>query len=141
MYKLTDALSSMASISALQASYWNMYMGVLLAFLTFLLNSWEKEKNRLAVTFLGIGLCAFFISNLSQIYGLQERYDAALIASIEFAKANADQIPSEFLGFLVNRPSMRTAPYLALVHVIVDLGLIGLLVFNYRRSKLSPQPK
>jgi hypothetical protein len=141
MYKLTDALSNMASIASLQASYWNMYMGVLLAFLTFLLNSWDKEKNRLAVTFLAMGLCAFFISNLSQIYGLQERYDTALIASIEFAKANADQIPPEFLGFLVNRPSMRTAPYLALVHVIVDLGLIGLLVFNYRRNKANPQSK
>lgn len=138
MYKLTDALSNLASISALQATYWNMYMGVILAFLTFLLNSWDKKKNRLAVTFLGMGLSIFFVSNLAQIYGLQERYDSGLIASIEYTKAIAKQIPSEFLSFLADRPNMRTAPYLAAVHIAVDLCLIGLLIYNYRHVKASP---
>jgi len=135
MYKLTDVLSNMASMASLQATYWNMYMGVTLAYLTFLLSNWEKKKNRIAVTFLGMGLCIFFVSNLLQIYGLQERYDDALTSAIQYTAANADQVPSEFLNFLVKRPSMRTAPILAAIHAAVDLGLIGLLVFNYRQMR------
>lgn len=140
MYKLADILSSLTAVASLQATYWNIYMGTILAILAFLLNNWDKPKHPLAVSFLASGLATFFASNCFQIYALQKRYNQGLAATIEYARKNADQISAEFFSFLVDRPPAPSAFLILALHLVIDSCVIGIVIFNYRRtSAISTQ--
>ncbi len=141
MYKLTDAMSHIFSLSSLQATYWNMYMGVIFAFLAFLLNNWDKKKHPAPLFFLGVGLLLFFASNCRELAVIQGRANARREAVYAYVTAHSGDVPSEFLAFLSERPTPPQVWLVVVLHVVVDLSLLALLAFNYwsTNRKLSSE--
>ena len=137
MYKLTDAISSAASLATLQATYINIYMGVVLAFLAFMLNNWDKKKHPAAVAFLTSGMTLFFLANAYQLYVNQERANQLRLAIYRMAQNNMSSIPPELQTVFSYAPSLPSGLVLLALHAVVDVALIGLLWFNYRLSQSS----
>ena len=131
MYKLTDAISNISGLSSLQATYWNMYMGVIFAFLAFLLNNWDKRKHPLPVLFLGVGMLLFFASNCRELTLIQEHANARRHAVHSYVVAHPSEIPTEFLAALGDAPASPAIWAVTTLHIVVDACLLALLAYNY----------
>ena len=131
MYKVTDAISNISSLASLQAMYWNMYMGVIFAFLAFLLNNWDKKKHPLPMLFLGVGMLLFFASNCRELALIQEHVNARRYAVHSYVLAHPSEIPIEFLAALGDAPASPPIWSVTALHVVVDACLLALLAYNY----------
>lgn len=140
MYKFTDAISSAASLASLQATYINIYMGVVLAFLAFMLNNWEKKKSLPAVAFLTAGMSFFFLANAYQLYVNQERANRLRVAIYQMAQDHMSSLPPELQPVFSYAPDLPTGWALVALHAMIDFALLGLLLFNFRLTQHPPSP-
>ena len=134
MITLTDEISTFFSLASLQATYWNMYMGVVLAFLAFMANNWERQKQIVMTVLLGGGMFVFFTVNGYQVYVLQERANLHRDAIYEHVLKNKNQIATEFSTIYLNKSRVPSALVVLTLHATIDVSLFALLLLNYRRT-------
>ena len=134
-FKLTDAILSLWGAVSVQATYWHVYLAVILAFLAFMMNNWSKPKHSVAVAGLAAGMVFFFAASCYQIYVLQDRANQWRVAIYQYVGSHKGSIQPEFLAIYSIEPSVPPAWAVAALHLLVDIALLALLAYNYRRFK------
>jgi hypothetical protein len=140
MLQLADVITNLSNYSALQSTYWNMYMGVVLAFLALMLESWGKKRPIVTTLFLGIGLSIFFLSNGYEISIQQQRINERQVAIYNYVLKNKDKIPPEFSSLYSEKPTPPPVWSIVALHFVIDFSLIALLIFNDRNANQNARP-
>ena len=138
-FGLTDAILSLWGAVSVQATYWHVYLAVILAFLAFMVNNWSKPKHLVAVAGLAAGMVVFFAASCYQISVLQDRANQWRLAIYQYVGSHKDRIQPEFLAIYSIEPSVPPAWTVATLHLLVDIALLALLTYNYRRFRSAAE--
>ena len=130
-FRLTDAILSLWGAVSVQATYWHVYLAVVLAFLAFMVNNWSKPKHKTAVGGLALGMIIFFAASCYEIYILQDRANQWRQAIYQYVLAHQEHIEPVFLAVYAIEPSLPPAWGVAALHIVLDLALLALLAYNY----------
>lgn len=138
-FQLTDAILNLWGAVSVQATYWHVYLAVVLAFLAFLVNNWSKPKHKVAVAGLAVGMIVFFAASCYEICLLQDRANHWRLAIHQYVGAHRDKVPPEFVAIYSAQPQVPPTWAVAALHLTADFGLLGLLAYNYRRVRVQPE--
>ena len=123
---LKDLLDLLEKLEGRVNSYWNFYSVVVFAAAGWLVTK-DKALEPQAAIFIGIGMSAFFLVNLSVIHFAERRITAVEDEVRLLAQAPMAASSPLFLQHLRSLSIPRRSIYTIIFHLIIDFSLLALL--------------